>query len=136
MRMPPSISRRGPKRIDEPAGEESERERDSDLAVRVPRRDLLACPAKLLHVERVETWQAIEREADDREERQERGHDREDLSLPGHAGVGLRCTSMLRHRAPCARVQSRGDRRMRRVERVERDNSRKRGPGVARSCSR
>ena len=60
-----------PDPIDEPAGGEAEQRADDELADRVARRDLCARPAEVAHHEVVEEGQAVQREPDDREERQE-----------------------------------------------------------------
>ena len=81
------------KTIDEPSGEEPERQRHEDLAVGVSRRDLLTAPAELLHEVRVEARQTVQREADDGEEGKECRQDRDDLAgtfvrLPVHVRAG------------------------------------------------
>ncbi len=66
--------------IHEPAGGESEDRADDELAERVAGRDLLARPAVVRHEEVVEEREAVQSDADDREQREERR--RGDVDLP------------------------------------------------------
>ena len=65
--------------VDDDAGEDSEQRPDDELRERIAGRDLLPRPAEVADEEVVEERQPVEGEADDREEREERGGDREGL---------------------------------------------------------
>src|SRR5438093_12418736 len=69
-----------------PAGQEAEQRADDELTERIPGRDLGPRPAELAHHEVVEERQAVERDPDDREQRQERR--RGDPYLCGTRGLG------------------------------------------------
>ena len=81
--------------VDQPAGEEPEQRPDDELADRVAGSHLGARPAELAHHEVVEERQAVERDPDYREQRQERR--RGDPELCGTRGLShrlRRCSSL------------------------------------------
>ena len=94
---------------------------DDDLAERVPRRDLLPRPAEIAHEEVVEERQAVERAADDREEREERRRDGERLIRARVSGASATVTPVSMRAAASftsARRTASGCRGVEAVERV------------------